>query len=60
MYLAGWFRFLTLEKRPFVGDVLCIPAMHPPLVTQAVCPLGVHPMRAAWVPLLWQTVWVVW
>ena len=37
MYLVGWLHFLTLEKWPFVRDVLCTPAAHSPLVTRAIC-----------------------
>ena len=34
MYVVDWLCFLTLEKWPSVGDVLCVPAVHSPLVTQ--------------------------
>ena len=37
MYLVGWLHFLTLEKWPSVGAVLCIPAVVSPLVTRAMC-----------------------
>lgn len=39
MYLVGWVLFLTLEKWPFVGDVLCILGVHS-MFTRAVCPEG--------------------
>ena len=29
MYLVGWLCFPTLEKEPFAGDILCVPAAHP-------------------------------
>ena len=64
MYLIGWLCVLTLEKWPFVGDVLCIPVVHLPLVTRAVCSRGVlclgcmgPSVVAGW--LLWE-VWEVW
>ena len=40
MYVVGWLYFPTLEKWPFVGYVLCVPAAHAPLVTQAICSRG--------------------
>ena len=40
MYLLGWLRFPTLEKWPFVGDILCVQAAYSPLVTRAVCSRG--------------------
>ena len=45
MYLAGWLHYPALEKQPFVGDVLCVPAVHcPPARLYAIgCPLcGLH------------------
>ena len=36
MSLVDWLH-LTLEKWLFVGDVLCIPAAHSPLVIRAIC-----------------------
>ena len=41
MYLVGWLHFLTLEKGPFEGEILCVPAAHSPLVTKAICSRGV-------------------
>ena len=41
MYLVGWLYFLTLEKWPFVGDILYVPAAHFSLVTRSVCSQGV-------------------
>ena len=32
-----FFFLFILEKEPFVGDVLCVPGAHSPLVTRAVC-----------------------
>ena len=32
----GWLHFPTLEKWSFVGDVLCLPAAHSPLITKAI------------------------
>ena len=40
MYLVCWLCFLTLEKYPFVGDILCVPATNFSLVTRAVCSRG--------------------
>ena len=40
MYLEGLFCFLTLENWSFIGDVLCIPAVHSPLITRAQCSWG--------------------
>lgn len=64
MYLIGWLCVLALEKWPFVGDVLCTPVVHFPLVTRAVCSRGVlclgrmgPSVVAGW--LLWE-VWEVW
>ena len=64
MYLVAWLGVLTLEKWPFAGDVLCIPAVHFPLVTRAVCSRGVPCLGcmgpsvvAGW--LLWEF-WEVW
>ena len=37
MYLVGWLGFPTLEKWPFVGDALYVPAAYSPLVTRAIC-----------------------
>lgn len=37
MHLVSKLYFLTLEKRLSTGDVLCIPAVHAPLVVQAAC-----------------------
>ena len=34
MYVAGWLHFSTLEKWFFIGDVLCVPAVHSPPVLQ--------------------------
>ena len=28
---------MILEKRSFVGDILCFPAVHSPLVTRTIC-----------------------
>ena len=54
MYLVGWLYFLTWEKWPFVGDILCFLAAHAYLVTRAIRSRGT-PMWAVWVLLLWQT-----
>ena len=40
MYVEGQLRFLTLEKWPSVGDVLCVPAVHSPLITKGQGPGG--------------------
>ena len=53
--MVGWLSFSTLEKWLSVGDVLCIPAVHSSLITQAV---GVSPRQAVWVLLLWCTDYV--
>ena len=37
MCLVGWLHFLTLEKWPFVEDILCIPEVYSPLVTSTIC-----------------------
>ena len=52
MCLVGWLCFLTLEKWPFVGDILCIQAEPSPLVTLPICS-RIPPMWAAWVLLFW-------
>ena len=36
----GCLCFLTLEKWPFVGDILCVPAPQSPLVIRALCSRG--------------------
>ena len=41
MYVVGWLHFLTVEKWPSVGDILCVPATHSLLVTRATCSRGV-------------------
>lgn len=51
MYLAGWLHSLRLEKWPFVGDILCIPAVQGPLSLDKLYTQGVSPMRAACVLL---------
>ena len=51
MYLVGWLFFLTLEKCPFVEDILRIPGAHSLLVTRAVT-LGVSSIWAVCVLLL--------
>ena len=43
---------LSLEKRPFVGDILCIPAVQGPSSLDKLYTQGVSPMRAACVLLL--------
>ena len=48
MYVAGWLCFSALEKWPSVGDVLCVLALHFPLVSQ--CPV------ASWLQV---SVWLV-
>lgn len=40
MYLERWLYFLTLEKWPFVGDILCIPVVHFLLGTRSLCSRG--------------------
>ena len=42
MYLVGWLCFPTLEKWPFVGDILCFPAVHSSHNTGAIniCSMG--------------------
>ena len=42
-----------MERWHSAGDILCIPAAHSCLVTQAICSRG-SSMRAMWVLLLWQ------
>lgn len=37
MRLTGWLCFLTLEEWPFMGDVLCVPASHTPMVIRTIC-----------------------
>ena len=37
MYLVGWLHFPALEKGPFVGGVLGVPAANSPLITRALC-----------------------
>lgn len=52
MYCVGWLCFLTLEKWPFVGDVLCIWAVYSPPIIRPRCSRGaldVYCMN----PLLW-------
>ena len=40
MYLVGRLHFLTLEKWPFVRDILRNPAVHFPLVAKTICSRG--------------------
>ena len=40
MSLVGWLCFPTLEKWPFVGGILHIPAVDFPLVAAALCSMG--------------------
>ena len=46
--LIGWLHFSTLKKWSFVGDVLCLPVAHCPLITKAICS-RVTSVRAMWV-----------
>ena len=42
LYLVGLLHFLTLKIWPFVGDLrLCVPAVHSPQITRALCSRGV-------------------
>lgn len=58
VYLVGWIHFPTLEKCSSVGGVLCFPAVHSPLVIQAMG--WGYPKRAAWVFLSRRVLWMVW
>ena len=49
--------FLSLGTWPSVGSILCIPAVHSPLFTQAVCSRG-SSKRATCIFLLWGTDYV--
>ena len=40
MFVVGWLHFLTVEKWPSVGDILCVPATYSLLVTRATCSRG--------------------
>ena len=53
LYFMGCLCFLTLEKWPFVGDLLCVWTAHSPLVHRATYALGVTLMWAACILLLW-------
>ena len=52
-YISGkLFMFPDLGEGPSAEDILCAPAAHSPLITQAICSRG-SPIRAVWVLLLW-------
>ena len=51
MSVVGQFYFSSLENWPSVGGILHIPAVHSPLITQAICS-WVPPKRSMWVRLL--------
>lgn len=51
MHLVCELFFLTLEKWLSTGDVLCIPAVHTPLVVQAACS-GDSPHEGCVVPFV--------
>ena len=71
MYLVGCLHFPTLERRSFVEDILCIPAVRFSLITGAICPRG-SPFEGCMVPSVvmgwlcgwsgrrsWPLVWLV-
>ena len=51
-FVVRWLHFLSLEKLPFIGDLLCIPAATP-LWPPELGALGALPILASWVLLLW-------
>ena len=48
LYCVGQLCFLTLEKWPYIGDVLWGPAAHSPLVTRAICSTGATLCGLGW------------
>ena len=62
MSVVGQLYFSSLENWPSVGGILHIPAVHSPLIPQAICSWA-PPKRVMWVLLLcWAdyVMWVVW
>ena len=51
-FLVRWLHFLSLEKLPFIGDRLCVPAATA-LWSPELDALGAPPVLASWVLLLW-------
>ena len=53
VYCIGWLCFLTLEKWPFVRDILCIWAAHSPPVIRPPCSRGALDVRCINLLLWW-------
>ena len=58
MYVVGWLHFLTVEKRPSIGNILCIPGVHFPLDTQG--PGASWSQASVWLAFGWSWVLVLW
>ena len=60
MFVVGWLNFLTVEKWPSVGDILCVPTTYSLLVTRATCSRGVPYVDWVVPLLLWWSDYYGW